>query len=261
MRYLIIFLLIFGCVEKPPEPGIITPSENISIAAFNIQVFGQAKADKPEVMDILAKTIARYDIVAIEEIRDKDGTAVLELLDEVNEIGDYSITVGPRLGRTSSKEQYAFFYRKGISLISNHTFNDSNDLFHREPYIAEFLAGNRTLKIAVLHTDPDNATEEIIGFQDIAEEGMILMGDLNADCSYFDEGNSSLKKYDWLIGDNLDTTVKSTNCTYDRIISTGNFTVIESGVFRFDDEYEINQSLAEGVSDHYPVYAIILNKH
>ena len=45
----------------------------VSIANFNIQVFGETKAGKEEVMDVLAKTISEFDIVAIQEIRTKSG--------------------------------------------------------------------------------------------------------------------------------------------------------------------------------------------
>ena len=50
-------------------------------------------------MDTIVKIISQFDIVAIQEIRDKFGT-------------DYNYVIGPRLGRTSSsKEQYAYMYR------------------------------------------------------------------------------------------------------------------------------------------------------
>ena len=61
-------------------------------------------------MEILAETIAQYDLIAIQEIRDKTGTAVKSLEVAVDGLGtDYEFIIGPRLGRTSSKEQYAFF--------------------------------------------------------------------------------------------------------------------------------------------------------
>lgn len=50
---------------------------------------------------------------------------------------------------------------------------------------------------------------------------MILLGDLNADCSYLKETDPiSLKDpaYIWLIGDDADTTVSQTDCAYDRFI-------------------------------------------
>jgi hypothetical protein len=44
-------------------------SETITIASFNIEIFGQAKIKKPEVMKVLTKTIAQYEIVAIQRVR------------------------------------------------------------------------------------------------------------------------------------------------------------------------------------------------
>ncbi len=59
-------------------------SETITIASFNIQIFGKTNAKKPEVMKVLAKTIAQYEIVAIQEIRDKPETAIKKLEKEVD---------------------------------------------------------------------------------------------------------------------------------------------------------------------------------
>jgi hypothetical protein len=106
-------------IPPPPERNNITPAptfaqsqdETIRVGAFNIQVFGVTKAAKQEVMDILAKIIKTYDIVAIEEIRDGTETALPMLVNSVN-TGDsqYAYIVSERLGRTSSKEQYAYIY-------------------------------------------------------------------------------------------------------------------------------------------------------
>jgi hypothetical protein len=64
--------------------------------------------------------------------------------------------------------------------------------------------------------------------------------------------------YYWCINNSVDTTTKSTDCTYDRIIITNpavpDFTG-DAGVFRFDLEYALNVSETTAVSDHYPVYA------
>ena len=95
----IIFLLLL--------PPLTAYSTNfIKIASFNIQVFGKSKANKPEVMSILASIISNFDIVAIQEIRDKSGTAIKKLENAVDAKGiNYEYVIGPRLGRTSSKEQ------------------------------------------------------------------------------------------------------------------------------------------------------------
>jgi deoxyribonuclease-1-like protein len=93
------------------------------------------------------------------------------------------------------------------------------------------------------------------------EGDFIVMGDFNADCSYFNENSqSSLRSSDyfWVINNSVDTTTKSTDCTYDRIIITNpaktDFTG-EAGVFRFDTVYNLSYNSTIAVSDHYPVYA------
>src|SRR5262249_28234830 len=48
------------------------PASNVGtvkLATFNIQVFGRSKLDKPEVMQVLAETVRKFDLVAIQEIR------------------------------------------------------------------------------------------------------------------------------------------------------------------------------------------------
>ena len=68
--------------------------------------------------------------------------------------------------------------------------------------------------------------------------------------------------YYWVINNSVDTTTKSTDCTYDRIIITTpavtDYTG-ESGVFRFDAEYNLDYNSTIAVSDHYPVYAEFWN--
>ena len=53
-----------------------------------------------------------------------------------NSIPTYNMSISQRLGRTSSKEQYAFFYRPArVEILSTHQFDDSaEDVFQREPY-------------------------------------------------------------------------------------------------------------------------------
>jgi len=51
---------------------------------------------------------------------------------------------------------------------------------------------------------------------------IMLLGDFNADCSYASgtaRANFALRldeRFDWLIDDDVDTTVSSTDCAYDR---------------------------------------------
>ena len=264
-----------GLSGSGETPASVSEAKSLSIANFNIQVFGKSKAGKKEVMGTLAQIIRRFDVVAIEEIRDKSGTAIKKLEARVDALGDdYSLVVGPRLGRTSSKEQYAFIYRSDrVVCEETYTFGDSADRFHREPMVGLFrdkLSGLRFVLIAI-HTDPDEATEEIYGLADVAEDvknhfpgesHVVILGDLNADCSYYDEEDSGVplrrSAYSWLITNAMDTNLAKSDCAYDRIIVSqemrSHFTG-DAGVYRFDEVFGLNRKEAKAVSDHYPVYA------
>lgn len=282
---------------KQPEPTVTTPSVTpivsitpivseippstvtngtIKLAAFNLQIFGTTKAGKPEVMGVLSKIIRNYDVIAVQEIRDSSQTALPLLKAAVNSMGNpqYDYVVSERLGRTTSKEQYTYLFNtQTIQQIgSPYVYPDANDLFQREPYVSEFKAknGNFDFVLLTIHTDPDTATQEINDLPKVVEDAksryqaqgdFILMGDLNADCSYFQENSQSPLRsadYYWVINNSLDTTTKATDCTYDRIIITNpaktDFTG-EAGVFKFDTAYNLTYESTIAVSDHYPVYA------
>lgn len=248
--------------------------KSVKIGSFNIQVFGQSKAAKPEVMDVLAEIIRNYDVVAVQEIRDSSGTALPALVEKVNEGGlGYMYVVGERLGRTSSKEQYAFIYNPATVIVTNpQTYPEPNgtDPFHREPYMVtvDAVDGSFDATLIVIHTDPDEATAEINALADVmayavtnyGDPDVILMGDFNADGSYFDEDSvTPLHAYHWLIPNSADTTVSTSPNTYDRIVITDpamNYYTGESGVDLFDVAYNLTFDEAKAVSDHYPVYAV-----
>ncbi|MFN7991364.1 MAG: endonuclease/exonuclease/phosphatase family protein [Candidatus Micrarchaeia archaeon] len=271
--------------QMPPGPSGAVPTlnrSNLTIASFNIQVFGESKRSKSEVMDVLAKTARRFDIMAIEELRDDTETTLPFYLERINSLPGprYSAVSSPRLGRTSSKENYAFIYNTDDILLvpdSNYTFVDppagtSTDLFQREPFIARFrsASGNFTFVLMVIHTEPDSTPEELNDLPKAVDDAkkkfpdehdFIILGDMNADCSYLrPTDNISLRgpAYTWLIPDTADTTTKSTDCAYDRIILADGAKENYAGrwgIFRFDQEYGLNQTQTEAVSDHYPVWA------
>ena len=271
---LFILFIVISITSTPSESSSAT--ETIKVASFNIQVFGTAKVSDPFVMDILARTIAEFDIVAIQEIRDISETAIIDLENAVDSLGsDYDVILGPRLGRTKMKEQYAFIFRTSkIHYAESYTYDDSvSDLFHREPFIGSFsmVDGNFDFVLVTIHTDPDEAAEEIDSLPLVMEDAkahfpgeqdIILLGDLNADGTYFDEDDMSVPLrndfYIWLITNDMDTNVATSSCTYDRILITEDFDpnyTISAGVFRFDQVFSLTDTEAQDVSDHYPVWA------
>lgn len=276
---------IFGALNYSDEISQFVPSgiissddEGLVVGAFNVQVFGTTKAAREDVMDVLGETIRSYDLIAIQEIRDSSGTAVPALLDEVNSDGSrYAYVVSERLGRTVSKEQYAYFYNmetvRLVGVPQTYPEPEGTDPFHREPFIVWFEGVNDPVSAvcAVIHTDPDEAAEEINALPAVAdwitsaypaEPDVIIMGDFNADGSYFDEDSACPLRapgYHWLIGNEYDTTTGDTVRTYDRIVITRSLDdeyTGTAGVFRYDDLFGVTSPLLTGVSDHYPVYAV-----
>lgn len=259
------------------NPDTQATNNTIKIATFNIQIFGISKREKPEVMDVLKKIVRNFDVVAIQEVRDSSETTVDYFLDQINSMpgSKYDVVEGPRVGRTSSKEQYAFYYQQSkisYTLNSSYTYEDNGDLFEREPFIARFSSGGFDFVLINIHTKPEDAFNEINALKyvindarlNFPDEGdFIVLGDFNADCDYFSEqADLSLLEDDefyWVISDNADTTTKSTVCTYDRMVfnkaETSYDYTSEWGVFNFGQVYNLNQTFVEDISDHYPIWA------
>ncbi len=264
----------FGGRSPIPQPG----GPTIRIATFNIQVFGDEKAKKPYVMQTLALAIRNFQVVAIQEIRTKDSYFLDNFLrDYVNADGKhyYDYVIGPRLGRSNSKEQYAFIYDTTaveVNRQSIYTVNDPQDLLHREPLVALFRARGPapyeafTFILVNIHTDPDETKDELDALADVyhavrqasgGEDDIIILGDLNVD----DQHLGRLGKIPGVrpIITKVFTNTRQ-NALYDNIIvhqaSTAEFTG-RWGVFDVrqltNPPLTLEQALM--LSDHLPVWA------
>ncbi|XP_074652787.1 deoxyribonuclease-1-like [Tubulanus polymorphus] len=253
----------------------------LKIAAFNVQVFGTRKMQDPAVVTTLVKIISRYDIIAIQEIRDSSETAfpfLVRLVQQANQNTGktFDSVISSRLGRTFSKEQYGFIYRSDVvSVEDTYQYVDPKDVFQREPYAVKFKAPGKaveTFGFIVIHTEPDQAVKEIDALVDVYDvlaarwgtQEILIGGDFNGDCDYA-SGNDWLsvrlftdKRFAWLINDCVDTTTKQTDCTYDRFVTAGpklKSAIVHNSatVFRFDQEYHLTERQTIKVSDHYPI--------
>ena len=250
------------------------PNDQIRIASFNIQVFGTSKAGKRGVMSVLADIMTRFDIIAIQEIRSRDSSIIPNFVAQINAKGySYDYVIGPRLGRTSSKEQYVYIFdqeRIEIDPNSVHTVNDRSDLLHREPLIARFRVRGPppqeafTFTLINIHTDPDEVETEVDALAQVYsvvqrnqqyEDDVILLGDLNAAPKHFGQ-LQNIRNITWAI-DNQPTNTRLSKC-YDNILfdryATQEFTG-EAGVLNLMDSYNLTEKQALLVSDHMPVWA------
>jgi endonuclease/exonuclease/phosphatase family metal-dependent hydrolase len=280
---LVLFLLnLTSCNLDKDQPDSgddnnpnVENSMNLKVGAFNIQIFGVSKMSNSAVVNTLIQIVSRYDLILIQEIRDSSGSTIVNFMEFLNDANQnqYDFVIGSRVGRSSSKEQYAFIYKKSLlEVISSSDFDDSSqDLFEREPLITFFrhLPSGEEFFAVGLHAKPEDAFNELQYLYNVyyyAEDlfnnnKSIIMGDFNADCTYLSDSqynNLSLvsdSQFTWHFSKSLDTTVKSTDCAYDHIITTGSFSnrVSNREIFNFQNVYLLNQTSAEDVSDHYPV--------
>src|SRR4029450_4577421 len=124
----------------PPRLG-----ETIRVATWNIQAFGEAKLQDPAAMNIIVQVLRNFHVVAIQEVRAVSQDVVPELVRQLNAGGQhhYDYVLGPRLGRTTSKEQYAFVFDMSTIQIDRdrlYTVDDPDGLLHRPPFVGWFRA-------------------------------------------------------------------------------------------------------------------------
>lgn len=244
------------------------------IASFNIQVLGQSKMSQPDVVDRIGEIIKRFDMVAIQEIRSKEPDVLPRLLQNVNsDGGHYSFLIGPRLGRSVSKEQYAFVFdtdRLEYDPGSIGTISDPDDLLHREPFVARFRAKTTdpsrafTFWLVNTHTDPDEVPEELTALADVFqvmqrnrsdEDDVILLGDLNAAPSQFGSLRQ-IPNMQWSV-EGVPTNTRRTK-TYDNLLFSSSFTREYTGrwgVFDMQSEFGLSMEQALKISDHLPVWS------
>lgn len=134
---------------------------------------------------------------------------------------------------------------------------DYQDQMQRPPLKCTFTSNNWTFSIYTVHTQPDNVPGELSVMQTIIDspnEDTIIIGDLNADGSYYDEGDiRHFTEWNWVVTNDIDTTVAESDNTYDRIIinQAAENNLISFGVM---DDVERAQS------DHYLIYGCFDNE-
>ncbi|XP_041860179.1 deoxyribonuclease I-like 1-like [Melanotaenia boesemani] len=274
---------------------MLSVTSSLKICAFNVQSFGESKANNRRVMGIILKILSRCDLCLIQEVRDSKGEVIQALVKDLNRFdksNSYSYVESERLGKKSYKEQYVYIYRNNVLKVKEHfqypkpdeDGKNETDVFSREPFIIHFYSPTTQVKDFVLighHTCPKTAMKEIDELYTVVKgiykkwktDNVMILGDLNAGCSYITiKGWKAVRlrsdpKFRWLIGDEQDTTVREkTHCAYDRIIVHGQ--EITSSIvpgsatpFNFKEDFHLTEAQALEVSDHFPVEVDLKPNH
>jgi len=253
----------------------LRPPPRIRMASFNVQVFGQSKVSKEAAMKSIVRIFRQYDLTCMMEIRDAEGTAFPTLLARLNQnnADPYDAVLTSRRGKSDSKEQEAYVYRR--SLLEKISYWESNSTaFERPPGAVSFRIRNTTFDFVHMceHIRPSAVITEmnaLKGEYEAAKDALkvsqgFLSGDFNAGCSYLSNtafSNLALVKdasnYAWVLPHKADTTVAVSSCPYDRIVvDAAMMPYVDPSSARvdyFDKWLSLSQAEAAIISDHYPV--------
>ena len=288
----------FGPNANSPQPTS-RPATNATgqrshllIGTFNIRIFGQAKLEDATAVNYLLDIARRFDVLAVQELRSVDQSVVPRFVEALNQQFGvrYAYLLGPRQGRTLSKEQYVFIYNADLvqPLHQPWVVNDPYDRLHREPLIASFrcivpaagpgdgLNGNPPgmppaarpfqFTLANVHTDPDVAEDEVNSVGEIftqyqgtqfVDDDLIVLGDFNAGPDRFGRLGSFPGAHA-VIPANVPTNLAGTRC-YDNIVFDSRYTTEytgQAGVFNLVKAYDLDEETAGRISDHFPVWAV-----
>ena len=274
MLIIVILSLLLSCDSKPKRK--VEPlNQSITIASWNLKNIGQTKLNDPARIDVIIDVLKKYDIIAIQEVKDVSLQLPQQLVNKMNENGrNYNVIASDRVGRNVF-EQYLFVYDddKIDSISSSEGYGiEPNDEFEREPYYAMFRSGNFDFYLFTIHTKPDSVATEIpalrAAYMDLQnntpdENDIILLGDFNGKAPGVSVGSYITMDAIAQIPNIIFTINEETNTrggrAYDNIIFQGNYTTEfsdSSGVNTFWLPYALNEDQGFAISDHKLVWAV-----
>ncbi len=272
----------FGLQPAAQFGAVPFDNRALLIASFNIQVFGTSKLSKTDVAGLLVDIVRRFDLVAIQELRASDQGVLDQFLAMINQAGGtYRYVVGERLGTSSSKEQYTYVYDAAKLRVTHQpvTVRDPQGVMPRPPLATRFQCielpegQGFTFTLLNVHTAPDQAVRELQALESVVaaarqmlpmEDDIIVLGDFNASTSQINgvrwfPAQAAAIPNEWMTN-----TRQSKN--YDNLVFDSRATIEytgRSGVFNFQQLYQLTPEKALEVSDHFPVwgeYSIFENR-
>lgn len=233
-------------------------------------------------MKAIREVLARYDVVAIQELSQKP-RAPYECGPYTESVicaarpdhKKYSIAASPRIG----DEQYVVMTRDAAAEVSGQgeEYPDPRHKHSRPPYAVNVIVKRPSrrkwkLAIATTHTSPRQATREITNFPEVLRwmnttfgrsgaKHYLIAGDYNADGSYFKDDHAwkhsrlddhAWKGYTLLTDNHMDSTVATSSNAYDRIIVDDGLAAKAGSaqVFRLE-ELDLTDVHAEGCKMGY----------
>lgn len=271
------------------KPAIQSKSfTEITVGTFNIQRFGPSQLGKPSVMKTLVDIVRRFDVIAIQEIKDKEVDVVQRFLEFFNRrTGEqYDYVLSPQLGKPGERsyvERFGFIFDTKRIKVREHKYwgfvvskERFGKTYARLPTVLQ-LEVNRSLSttpftfsLVNVHLLPNSSetrkrlTAEVYALKDIYsevrrllpnEDDVIILGDFNSPSAALLSSMKTLpgRKIKTALADES-TMLKGKN-TNDNIVFDASDTIefVGAEVIDFRSIAESFGADPEDVSDHFPV--------
>ena len=255
-------------------PQAMGRRETIRLASFNMQPLGEQKLAKPLLAKVLAATLRRFDLVAVQGIQATAEDVLAGLVQLMNEDGArYDYLLGPHVGSIPHTQQYAYIFNTATIAAdrdSLYTVHDPDDLMRYEPLVAAFRALGGPEKQAFTFTlinvrvDPARAGEELPALGNVfravrddgrGEDDLLVGGDFTADDRRLMSATSIPYLGCCIVGRPTTTrrSQQTDNILFDQR-SASEF-ANHAGVFDLQQELGLNLAEALEIADHLPVWA------
>jgi endonuclease/exonuclease/phosphatase family metal-dependent hydrolase len=243
------------------------------LATLNLQAFGDAKANKVAVMEILALMLRNFDVIAIQDIHGHQRDALPRLVDQLNQTQrHFDYCIGPRVGDGLTSMHFAFLYdsdRIDVDRYQLYTVEDPMNHLEYEPLVGWFRSRlvpeeeAFTFSMVNLRINPQNAEREVKLLPDLIrsvlndgrnEDDILLAGDFG--CG--DSKMESLRRMGMSFALSGVTTTVAGDEMLDNILFPDRATDEykgRSGTIDFLRQFNLTPDQALQVSNHMPVWA------
>ena len=144
------------------DTGVTNSQNRFIVASYHL---GSVDFKDPDTISAIADILSRFEMVALQCIRDENADAALyELVGELNRYGyQYDYLLGPNVKEALTR--YAYVYRADIMYpVQWYSYDDSKEYdFIWEPFVARFEMDGGTFDVTLVnyHTEPASRPREI----------------------------------------------------------------------------------------------------
>lgn len=240
MRIIISVFIIILALVSVRLINLTCDCEDVDIFMWNAQNLGPTKLEDGR-LDHIARIASKHDIIILQEVTDASGNAAKALCAQFE---SHTCRVSQRTG-TNRKEQFVIASRLPVGTI---TMIEHPSL-ERGVASIQVLLSSGPITLLTTHLKPDRVSEELDVIETLITDRTILIGDLNADCSYLTR-ERYLNDLRWIVTEHADTTVSESDCAYDRAGVTRDLLGHVRG-------YRIESGIAPELSDHKPIVLVL----